>query len=332
MQNQQLLTLISDDYFSAGNYVYITTAKFSYPEKWPFTFKIQSIGNSFDPFLVTAKSYTKNLFPYISLNLKDFPITENISIFIEIVCFLLGICFYRSGKKVNIVLDGAHHIYHQIPSLNIKIEKISESSFQISEQELTHFFSEKHKNISQLYKKPYIVPWNLVPREWDVLDMILSEETNKKCVLDLGTGTGKNAFVLADQKIDFWAIEQSEIAIKIAKNCYPDVQNRFLVGLATKLPFKTSCFDYVLDIGCIHCMEPEDYSSAISEIARVLCPGGYLFSRVFFQKDEEWLKKYPVQIDSFGFLEKNVRILLEEYFVLQIEKKGPFIYIKGKRK
>jgi SAM-dependent methyltransferase len=154
------------------------------------------------------------------------------------------------------------------------------------------------------------VHWNFVPAEISAYEPLLSE--NRLRVLDLGSGVGKNARVLARQGHIVTAVDAAAWAIARSRIFVPDV--RALVASAAKLPFPGSSFDAVVDVGCLHCMRPDERSFAVAEIARVLTPGGRLYSRIFKPRTPEWVDRQPFEAEEFGMSVTEVRSLLGGVF------------------
>lgn len=172
-----------------------------------------------------------------------------------------------------------------------------------------------------VYQNLYTVPWNFVPQEFDVLDefkkmALLNGETN---ILDLGCGVGKNAIYLEQLDANVYGIDVSSTAIKRCKELVNTPEN-FIVGSATNIPFEDCFFNFVLDIGCLHCMPTELIPDAIFQIHRVLKENGVLFSRIFKPKPQSWLDKQPFKADTFGLTEEKVINLFKELFDVTLWK------------
>ncbi|MBI1778629.1 MAG: class I SAM-dependent methyltransferase [Proteobacteria bacterium] len=89
-------------------------------------------------------------------------------------------------------------------------------------------------------------------------------------ILDVGAGTGSNLRLLS--RIGFeqvWAVDRSPIA---AAYCQAHIAGRVQVADAKALPFADGGFDCVLATDVIEHVDDDD--QALSEIARVLRPGG----------------------------------------------------------
>lgn len=170
--------------------------------------------------------------------------------------------------------------------------------------------AQKAKESPGSYAHVLDVHWNFVPAEVSAYEPLLSQDRLK--VLDLGSGVGKNARVLARRGHSVTAIDASAWAIARSRVFVPEV--RALVASAAQLPFLDASFDVVVDVGCLHCMRPDERAIAVSEIARVLTPGGRLYSRIFRPRTPDWVGRQPFEADEFGMSATEVRSLLGNVF------------------
>ena len=102
------------------------------------------------------------------------------------------------------------------------------------------------------------------PRIKQFLDLLPS---NSK-VLDIGCGNGKN--MTYRQDLQMYGIEYSPILKDICIHRGLTV----IQGDARKLPFENMTFDAIIMIAVIHHIKPQEHYKVLSEIKRVLCPGG----------------------------------------------------------
>jgi len=92
---------------------------------------------------------------------------------------------------------------------------------------------------------------------------------NSSKILDVATGTGKQAFGFAKKGCDVVGIDLSEAMLKVAnkKNKYGNV--KFEVGDATNLPFEDNGFDVSCVSFGLHDMPLTIREKALKEMARV---------------------------------------------------------------
>ena len=110
------------------------------------------------------------------------------------------------------------------------------------------------------------------PERMIVLDELLPRAVN--CVLDLGCACGHiTAYLLRTRAIDVTGVEINESLLEQARALYPGVK-KFIAGSGTALPFEDGTFDAVVLLEVLE--HVPDEQGLISEISRVLKPGGWL--------------------------------------------------------
>ena len=103
-------------------------------------------------------------------------------------------------------------------------------------------------------------------------------------VLDLGCGNGKTSEALLDIGAEVTGIDFSQPAVDSCINRFGDMA-RFVCGDVCKLPFDDNGFDAVFAFHVLeHLTEPE-LETAVSEIGRVLRPGGRVCLKCFAEGD-----------------------------------------------
>jgi ubiquinone/menaquinone biosynthesis C-methylase UbiE len=104
-------------------------------------------------------------------------------------------------------------------------------------------------------------------------------------LLDAGCGNGRNAYYLMQAGVKVYGADVSEAAIQrmkqLAKELAPTLPERnFIVADLDKLPFDDSTFDVVICSAVLHFARSEDhFKTMVSELWRILKPGGMLFCR-----------------------------------------------------
>ncbi len=96
-------------------------------------------------------------------------------------------------------------------------------------------------------------------------------------VLDVATGAGGFVAALAEQLASFRSIvgiDTGEAALDRARESFDDPRISFTPGDAARLDFDDDSFDTVAIANSLHHLEPVE--QALSEMARVLAPGGRL--------------------------------------------------------
>ncbi len=103
-------------------------------------------------------------------------------------------------------------------------------------------------------------------------------------ILEVGCGTGSNLKFLHDQGFRVYGIDFSKTAIEKSLEKVP-IPNRILEGNFQSLPFPDSSFDLVVDRAAL--WYSSDLEGAISEIYRVLKPGGKFFFTPCHENSDE---------------------------------------------
>ncbi len=121
-------------------------------------------------------------------------------------------------------------------------------------------------------------------------------------VLDLGCGTGANTWFLCREGFSTVAFDGSYVATqKAATFCSElSVPAAFLQADAGMLPFVDRSFDVVADIGALSANSSRGIAQILSEIFRVLKPGGQVFSSVLFTTSTSGYK-CGEKIDSHSY-------------------------------
>jgi SAM-dependent methyltransferase/uncharacterized protein YbaR (Trm112 family) len=111
--------------------------------------------------------------------------------------------------------------------------------------------------------------------EWlQVETLTRDQDLAGKAVLDVGAGVGFDAYRLLKRGADVTALEFSPILCRVGREELPEA--RWIGGLSHLLPFADGTFDYVFCNAALHHMR--DIPQAISEMLRVLRPGGALIT------------------------------------------------------
>ena len=128
-------------------------------------------------------------------------------------------------------------------------------------------------------------PWDSGISPPELLDFIANHPTGR--AIDLGCGTGTNVVTLAQHGWDVTGVDFAPLAIRIAKRKVhtADVRASVLVSDVTNLTRISGKFDLALDLGCFHGIEA--HASYLSELMRILAPGGYWLIYAFFKSEAQ---------------------------------------------
>jgi ubiquinone/menaquinone biosynthesis C-methylase UbiE len=131
---------------------------------------------------------------------------------------------------------------------------------------------------------PEELPWELGrPRDFLVDAIEKGKVAPKGNALDICSGLGTNTIYLAKSGFRTSGLEISRTAVRKAMKKARDegVDVDFRQGSVLELPFGDSLFDFVLDVGCFHHIDPDDRERFLSELDRVMKPGGQYLQLAF---------------------------------------------------
>ncbi len=130
---------------------------------------------------------------------------------------------------------------------------------------------------SEDFNKAYRAPitfWGDVRIPGDLKEIVKTQKPETS--LELGCGLGRFSLFLADRGIKATAVDFSSVAIEKAKKRVANDESwpAFMVGDVTNLKMINGQFDVSFDVGCFHCLNEEDQQKYVSEVYRLLAPGG----------------------------------------------------------
>ncbi len=135
----------------------------------------------------------------------------------------------------------------------------------------------------------------------EVVEMVEREKLGGKRALDLGCGTGTNAIYLARNGFQVVGLDFSHKAIAAAREKAKSagVEIEFRVGDVTRLDSLgvRGPFDFVLDIGCFHSVEPSRRLPYAAGIARLARPGA-MFMLYAFSPRKLLFRSVGVTVDE----------------------------------
>ncbi|MBE0603808.1 MAG: class I SAM-dependent methyltransferase, partial [Deltaproteobacteria bacterium] len=115
-------------------------------------------------------------------------------------------------------------------------------------------------------------PWDTQVTPPEVMEFIARTPPGR--ALDLGCGTGTNAITLTRHGWRVTGVDFVPEAIHAAraKAARSGLTIDFHVASVTDLSFLDGPFDYVLDIGCLHSLKPDDRMRYAAHLSRLLRP------------------------------------------------------------
>ncbi|MBU0590771.1 class I SAM-dependent methyltransferase [Candidatus Micrarchaeota archaeon] len=121
-----------------------------------------------------------------------------------------------------------------------------------------------------------------------IIKLLKKEKVRK--ILDLGCGSGRHTVLFAKQGFDVYATDISKTGLKMTrkwlkeKNLCAKLKEH---SCYEKFPFKDKRFDAIISTQVIHHNFHEKVKFCISEIERVLKPGGLIFITVAANKRKQ---------------------------------------------
>jgi len=195
--------------------------------------------------------------------------------------------------------------------------------------------AKKAASMEALYRDPFRVVWNFEPLPWTLIGPFAEElrpflPTVR--VLDLGCGFGGHAVRLEELGFEVHGIDIAPAAIAQCRR-WVEHPERFHAASAAELPFPGGFFGGVLDVGCLHCVDPPLLPAAVAEIERVLVPGGLLYSRFLAPQPPAWLAGQAFRVEQLGRSGDELSRLFEPHFQTTIFQDGqpssPSNYIRA---
>lgn len=141
------------------------------------------------------------------------------------------------------------------------------------------------------------------------------EVVRGKVVLDIASGAGYGSFELAKAAERVFGVDISPEAVAYAQQKYPAANLEFLVGAGTAIPLPDDAVDVVVTFETIEHIE--DYRGFLTELRRVLRPGGLAI--VSTPNDLEYEENNHFHLHEFVHDELRQELLphfpyIEEYF------------------
>lgn len=136
-------------------------------------------------------------------------------------------------------------------------------------------------NLLYLFSNP---PWDTGISPPELLQFIENQPPGN--AIDIGCGTGTNVITLVRAGWQVTGVDFAPHAIKIArrKSRKAGIRADLMVRDATHLHGVSGPFDLALDMGCFHGLRDKK-AEYLSELVRVLAPGGHWLMYGFFKPD-----------------------------------------------
>lgn len=190
-------------------------------------------------------------------------------------------------------------------------------------------FSQIKTNLKNAYNKKASERDSLTMEQWKIdtrqsfLNILL--ETNKKTLLEIGAGTGRDSMFFQDRGISVICTDLSQEMVNLCK----------VKGLEAhemgfdELTFPDESFDSVWALNCLLHVPKQELEGILEGIKRVLKTGGYFYMGVYGGRSSEgiWEEDFYEPKRFFSFYKKEeLIVVLKKYFsVTTFEEFGPEI-------
>jgi 2-polyprenyl-3-methyl-5-hydroxy-6-metoxy-1,4-benzoquinol methylase len=165
--------------------------------------------------------------------------------------------------------------------------------------------SELIKSWDPIWEKVFLeTPWGKYPGE-SLIQFIARNFYNSNRsevkILEVGCGPGANIWYMAKENFVPYGIDGSETAIIQAKRRLAEegLNGNLMVGDIVSLTYQNDFFDAVLDCECLYANNLENTYKILSEIDRVLKPGGLFYSRTL--SDKIYIGKNYTKVDEKSY-------------------------------
>lgn len=120
-------------------------------------------------------------------------------------------------------------------------------------------------------------------------------------VLDLGCGKGRHVIAMAELGIDVHGVDLSDVAVDFAGSWLAarGLTGRVRQGSIDAIRYSDSTFDCVICHGVLDHMLADVRDRGISEVERVLKPGGLFFFSVISERDSAYGEGDPVEPETW---------------------------------
>ena len=184
----------------------------------------------------------------------------------------------------------------------------STEDFQHAYDELHAEFMDRQHGDADLYEK-------VNPRsstEDRIRAVLLQVIGSGQDVLEVGTGDGRTACLLAEQGNKVTSVDVSRLALAQARERWGDLglDLSFRFGDARALEFESETFDFCISENMVEHISLEDMRAHLQEVKRLLNPGG---SYLIYTPSRLWSGRVSVGFHLHVYTLREMCALLREY-------------------
>jgi SAM-dependent methyltransferase len=175
------------------------------------------------------------------------------------------------------------------------------------------------------------------------------KEQHLSRILDLGSGTGRHTVYMSGLGFDVYSMDASSKGISETRKWLAARGLRARLKVASfynKFPYDAEYFDAVVSTQAIHHNIHKKVLFCLSEIGRVLRPGGLFFLTVPYKKNQKMVKRYrtiadhtyvPLEGDEEGlphylYTKKSLAADLSGFRIVSIKKDATHFIALAMRK
>ena len=168
---------------------------------------------------------------------------------------------------------------------------------------------------------------NNLPVDRSVLDEVIGRANGVGPVLDLGCGPGQVGEYLSGQGADVIGLDLARQMLRLAAE--RTGRDRFTCGDMRVLPIRSQSLSAVVAFYSIHHLPRSDLGSALSEIHRVLAPGGVLIIATHLGEGEVYSNQFlghefeTVGGNHYGEDELRDALVHQSFAVMQSRRRDP---------
>ncbi|MBU5483793.1 GNAT family N-acetyltransferase [Clostridium sp. MSJ-11] len=252
--------------------------------------------------------------------------------------------FFRMGigkKLLNFIQDiqkDANKIIvttgkQNMPAVNLYIKngfkkvediEIKEGVYLTTFEKMKSNYSSIKENLKESYdnyayerEKSEIQQWKIAPRQ-NFLELLNKE--NKKTLLEIGAGTGKDSIFFKNNGLEVVAVDLSSEMVNICKDKGLEAYELDFYNIG-KLNKK---FHSVWAMNCLLHVPKENLPKVLNEIEKILEPGGIFFMGVYGGEDSEgvWEEDVynPPRFFSFYTDERIKEVVSKHFSIVSFER------------
>ena len=144
--------------------------------------------------------------------------------------------------------------------------------------------------------------------------------------LDLGCGGGQVSIKLAAHGYRVVGVDFAPTAVELARRNAPELT--FAIGDCLALALPAASFDLAVDNHVLHCILGADRARFLREVARVLRPGGLLFSDTMSREGHVDFERHEIDPTTFTSRRGNRYLVGEDELDAEIESAGFQILVR----